>query len=207
MMRAFAFVIFLSFLSLAAALAEEVAVFDVQWGQKRDRQKRSFAFAFFDKQASYTTYNFKRLVAGNFYVKTKIHRVIPNYLVQGGDPLSKGTDRSRVGTGGPGYTLPPEINRPHLRGSVAMGRLGDAVNPRRLTNGSQFYVCLQPIPAQDGKDTVFGEVVAGLDALDEISRLPADSNANPIDAVVVTRTYLIDRSQLGGPAIRSRPRR
>jgi cyclophilin family peptidyl-prolyl cis-trans isomerase len=88
-----------------------------------------------------------------------------------------------------------------------MGRLGDAVNPRRLSNGSQFYVCLQPIPAQDGQDTVFGQVVAGLDALDEISRLPADSNANPIVPVVVTRTYLIDRSQLGGPPVRSQPRR
>ncbi|MBV9999760.1 MAG: peptidylprolyl isomerase [Verrucomicrobia bacterium] len=207
MMRAFAFVIFLCFSSLIAAMADEVAVFDVQWGRKRDRQTRSFAFAFFDKQASYTVYNFKRLVAGNFYVKTTIHRVIPNYLVQGGDPLSKGKDRSRVGTGGPGYTLPPEINRRHLRGSVAMGRLGDAVNPRRLSNGSQFYVCLQPIPAQDGKDTVFGEVVAGLDALDEISRLPADSNANPVDPVVVTRTYLIDRSRLGGPPVRSQTRR
>ena len=166
----------------------------------------SFAVAFFEKDAPYTASNFKRLVTGNFYVRTKIHRVIPNYLVQGGDPLSKGKDRSRLGTGGPGYTLPPEIKRKHLRGSVAMGRLGDAVNPRRLSNGSQFYVCLQPIPAQDGQDTVFGQVVAGLDALDEISRLPADSNANPIVPVVVTRTYLIDRSQLGGPPVRSQPR-
>lgn len=206
MTRAFAFAIFLSSLSLIAVMADEVAVFDVQWGRKQDRQTRSFAIAF-DKEAPYTAYNFKRLVTSNYYVKTTIHRVIPNYLVQGGDPLSKGKDRSRVGTGGPGYTLPPEINRKHLRGAVAMGRLSDAVNPRRLSNGSQFYVCLQPIPTQDGKDTVFGEVVGGLEALDEISRLPADSNANPIDPVIVTRAYLIDRSQLGGPLVRPQRRR
>src|SRR4029079_19337997 len=103
------------------------------------------------------------------------------------------------GTGGPGYTLRAEIRRRHLRGAVAMGRVPDNINPNRQSNGSQFYVCLQAIPSQDGKDTVFGEVVSGLSALDEISRLPADSNANPFDRVVVTKVYLIDRSQLGRP--------
>ena len=199
MNRAFGLVIFLLFSSLVASVADAVAVFDLQWGQKRDRRTRSFAIAFFDRQAPYTAFNFKRLVQNNFYVKTTIHRAVPNYLVQGGDPLSKKKDRAAMGTGGPGYTLPPEINRKHVRGAVAMGRLGDPVNPKRLSNGSQFYVCLQAIPTQDGKDSVFGEVVAGLDALYEISRLPTDNNANPLDRVVITRTYLIDRSQLGRP--------
>ena len=80
-----------------------------------------------------------------------------------------------------------------------MGRLPDKVNPNHLSNGSQFYVCLQPIPAQDGQDTVFGEVVSGLPALDEISHLQADTNANPVERVEITRTYIIDRSQLGHP--------
>src|SRR5580700_6543794 len=127
--------------STVACLADPVAVFDVQWGKGKERQKRSFAIG--------------------FYKKTTIHRVFPNYLVQGGDPLSKGKDRTAVGTGGPGYTLPAEIRRKHLRGSVAMGRLPDKINPNRQSNGSQFYVCLQPIASQDGQDTVFGEVVAG----------------------------------------------
>jgi cyclophilin family peptidyl-prolyl cis-trans isomerase len=185
--------------SAGACLADSVAVFDVQWGKGKERQKRSFAIGFYDADALRTSANFRKLVQDGFYKKTTIHRIFPNYLVQGGDPLSKKKDRSNVGTGGPGYTLAAEIRRKHLRGSVAMGRLPDNVNPTRQSNGSQFYVCLRPIPSQDGQDTVFGEVVAGLPALDEISRLPADSNANPIERVEVTRAYIIDRSQLGHP--------
>jgi cyclophilin family peptidyl-prolyl cis-trans isomerase len=184
---------------VVACLADPVAVFDVQWGKGKQRQTRSFEIAFYDADAPQTTANFKKLVQAGFYNKTTIHRVFPNYLVQGGDPLSKKKDRSVIGTGGPGYTLPAEIRRKHLRGAVAMGRLPDNVNPTRQSNGSQFYVCLQPIPSQDGQDTVFGQVIGGLEALDEISRLPADSNANPVDRVEVRRAYIVDRSQLGHP--------
>ena len=182
-----------------ACLADPVAVFDVQWGKGKERQTRTFAIGFYDADAPKTTANFKKLVTDGFYKKTTIHRVFPNYLVQGGDPLSKRKDRTVVGTGGPGYTLPAEIRRKHLRGSVAMGRLPNNVNPTHQSNGSQFYVSLQPIPAQDGQDTVFGEVVAGLPALDEISHLQVDTNNNPVERVEVTRTYIIDRSQLGHP--------
>jgi cyclophilin family peptidyl-prolyl cis-trans isomerase len=185
--------------SAVAGLADPVAVFDVQWGKGKDRQKRSFAIGFYDADAPRTSANFKKLVQDGFYKKTTIHRVFPNYLIQGGDPLSKNKDRSAVGTGGPGYTLPAEIRRKHFRGTVAMGRLPNNLNPNRQSNGSQFYVCLAPMPAQDGQDTVFGEVAGGLASLDEISHLPADSNANPVDRVEVVRTYIIDRSQLGRP--------
>lgn len=185
--------------SVVACLADPVAVFDVQWGKGKERQTRSFAIAFYDADAPQTTANFKKLVQDGFYTKTTIHRVFPNYLVQGGDPLSEKKDRTVIGTGGPGYTLRAEIRRKHLRGSVAMGRLRDNVNPTRQSNGSQFYVCLQPIPSQDGQDTVFGQVISGLEALGEISRLTADSNANPLGRVEVRRTYLVDRSQLGRP--------
>ena len=185
--------------SAVAGLADPVAVFDVQWGKGKDRQKRSFAIGFYDVDAPRTSANFKKLVQDGFYKKTTIHRVFPNYLVQGGDPLSKNKDRSAVGTGGPGYTLPAEIRRKHFRGTVAMGRLPNNLNPNRQSNGSQFYVCLAPMPAQDGQDTVFGEVAGGLASLDEISHLPSDSNANPVDRVEVVRTYIIDRSQLGRP--------
>ena len=180
-----------------ACLADPVAVFDVQWGKGKDRHTRTFAIGFYDADAPQTVANFKKLVTDGFYKNTTIHRVFPNYLVQGGDPLSKKKDRTVMGTGGPGYTLPAEIRRKHLRGSVAMGRLPNNVNPNHQSNGSQFYVSLQPIPAQDGQDTVFGEVVAGLPALDEISHLQVDTNDNPIERVEVTRAYIIDRSQLG----------
>jgi len=185
--------------SAISSIADPVAVFDVQWGKGKQRQSRSFAIAFFDASAPQTAANFRKLVKDGFYVKTTLHRVFPNYLVQGGDPLSKRKDRTVIGTGGPGYTLRAEIRRKHTRGAVAMGRLPDNINPTRQSNGSQFYVCLQPIASQDGKDTVFGEVISGLDALDEISRLPADSNANPIDRIQVRRTYIVDRSELGRP--------
>jgi peptidyl-prolyl cis-trans isomerase B (cyclophilin B) len=188
-------------LSLAVAcLAEPIAVFDVQWGKGKERQRRSFSIGFYDADAPRTTANFKKLVQDGFYKKTTFHRVFPNYLVQGGDPLSRKKDRTVIGTGGPGYTLPAEIRRKHFRGSVAMARLPNNINLNRQSNGSQFYVCLQPIPSQDGQDTVFGEVVAGLNALDEISHLAADANSNPIDRVEVVRAYLIDRSQLGQPS-------
>jgi peptidyl-prolyl cis-trans isomerase B (cyclophilin B) len=185
--------------SVVACLADQVAVFDLHWGKGKQRQTRSFAIAFFEADAPQTTANFKKLVQDGFYKKTAIHRVFPNYLVQGGDPLSKKKDRTVIGTGGPGYTVRAEIKRKLLRGSVAMGRLPDNVNTTRQSNGSQFYVALRPIPAQDGQDTVFGQVISGLQGLEEISRLPADSNANPIDRVEVSRAYLVDRSQLGRP--------
>ncbi len=178
--------------------AEEVAVFGLAWGKGKQRNVRSFAVALDSTAAAYTAYNFKKLVRDKFYVKTTLHRVIPNYLVQGGDPLSKHKDRDAVGTGGPGYTLPAEIRLPHIRGSIAMGRLADPVNPNRRSNGSQFYICLRAMPEQDRKDTVFGHVISGLPALDEISRLPTDTNSNPVERVVITRTYLIDRSALWG---------
>jgi peptidyl-prolyl cis-trans isomerase B (cyclophilin B) len=189
-------------ISAMTSQADPVAVFELQWGKKKDQQIRSFAIAFDETAAPHTVANFKKLVQNKFYVKTTIHRVIPGYLVQGGDPLSKGKDRTSVGTGGPGYTLPPEIRLRHVRGAIAMGRLPDAVNPKRLSNGSQFYVCLQDIPTQDGKDTVFGRVISGLDVLDQVSRVAADSNANPLERIEVRRTYIIDRSQLGGPTVR-----
>src|SRR5215469_3323521 len=180
--------------------AKDVAVFEVQWKEGKVRQTRTFAIALDEEAAPYTVYNFKKLVKDKFYVKTKIHRAISNYLIQGGDPLTKKNDKNVMGTGGPGYTLPAEIHLKHVRGAVAMGALPARVNPKLESNGSQFYICLTAIPSQDGKDTVFGHVVGGMDALIEISHAVADTNNNPINAIVVTRTYLIDESKLGGAA-------
>ena len=180
--------------------AKDVAVFEVQWKEGKVRQTRTFAIAFDEEAAPYTVYNFKRLVKEKFYVKTKIHRAIANYLIQGGDPLTKKNDRNVMGTGGPGYTLPAEIHLKHVRGAVAMGALSAKVNPKFESNGSQFYICLKDIPAQDGKDTVFGHVAGGMDALMEISNAVVDTNNNPINPIVVTKTYLIDESKLGAAA-------
>jgi cyclophilin family peptidyl-prolyl cis-trans isomerase len=180
--------------------AKDVAVFEVQWKEGKVRQTRSFAIGFDEDAAPYTVYNFKKLVKEKFYVHTKLHRAISNYLIQGGDPLTKKNDRNVMGTGGPGYTLPAEIRLKHVRGAVAMGALSAKVNPKFESNGSQFYICLRDIPTQDGKDTVFGHVAGGMDALMEISNAVVDTNNNPINPIVVTKTYLIDEKKLGGAA-------
>jgi cyclophilin family peptidyl-prolyl cis-trans isomerase len=201
-MKRFIALLFVFTITTSTIFAAQVAVFEVQWKEGKQRQTRSFAIGFDEQAAPYTVYNFKKLVNQRFYVKTTIHRVIPNYLVQGGDPLTRKNDRNIMGTGGPGYTLPAEIRLKHVRGAVAMGALPAKVNPKLESNGSQFYICLTGISSQDGKDTVFGHVAAGMDALIEISHAMADTNNNPINPIVVTRTYLIDESKLGGQTTR-----
>jgi cyclophilin family peptidyl-prolyl cis-trans isomerase len=130
--------------------------------------------------APQTVANFKKLVASGFYKGLAFHRVIPNYLVQTGDPGSKDfRGKAKWGLGDPGYTIPPEIGKKHTRGSIAMARLGDDVNPSRESNGSQFYISLAPLPALDGKYTVFGQVVSGLEVLDEMATVPTDDNDIP----------------------------
>jgi cyclophilin family peptidyl-prolyl cis-trans isomerase len=120
-------------------------------------------------------------VKENFYQNLTFHRIVPAFIVQGGDPISKEnwTD-ARVGTGGPTEGIPAEIGRPHVRGSVAAARKPDALNPTRESSGSQFYICLADLPALDrGGYTVFGQVVEGMDVVDKISRVKnSGPNAN-----------------------------
>jgi len=123
--------------------------------------------------------NFKKLTREGFYDGTTFHRVVPGFVIQGGDPLSKDNDRSNDGTGGPGYTIPAEIHARHVRGSVAAARTGDQVNPRRRSSGSQFYICVAPLPNLDGQYTVFGHVVRGMDVVDRIVAAPRDERDNP----------------------------
>src|SRR5260370_24304552 len=151
------------FVGLAARLivtssvlsAKDVAVFDVQWKEGKQRQTRSLAIGFDEDAAPYTVFNFKKLIKEKFFVKTTIHRVIPNYLIQGGDPLTKKKDRNVMGTGGPGYTLPAEIRLKHLPSAVAIGALPGRRHPKLESNVSQFYICLTVIPKRDGNATAF----------------------------------------------------
>ena len=125
------------------------------------------AIEFYEGDAPATVENFKKLARASVLQRPiAFHRAFPHVLVQVGDPFSRGRDRSKVGTGGPGYTLPPEIRRKHTVGAVAMARLPDKINPSRLSNGSQFFVCLAPMPTYDGQYTVFGHVIYGLEVLD-----------------------------------------
>jgi peptidyl-prolyl cis-trans isomerase B (cyclophilin B) len=110
-----------------------------------------------------TVANFEKLSKDGFYNNLTFHRVEPGFVVQGGDP-------SGNGTGGPGYDLPAEISptEKHLRGTLAMARKGDNVNPDRKSSGSQFYICLAPAPFLDGQYTSFGGVVEGMNVVDQI---------------------------------------
>jgi peptidyl-prolyl cis-trans isomerase B (cyclophilin B) len=110
-----------------------------------------------------TVANFETLVNKGFYNGLTFHRVEPGFVVQGGDP-------DGTGRGGPGYTVPAEINanEHHLRGTLATARTGDEVNPQRASSGSQFYICLDKAPFLDANYTIFGGVIKGMDAVDQI---------------------------------------
>ncbi len=138
-----------------------------------------------DDKAPKHAANFRKLAKEGFYAGTTFHRVIPGFMIQGGDPNSKGDDRSKDGLGGPGYTIDAEIGLTHGRGVIAAARMGDQVNPARKSNGSQFYITVAAAPSLDGQYTVFGKVVKGMDVVDKIAAVPRDSNDNPIQKVLI----------------------
>lgn len=117
----------------------------------------------YPKKAPLSVTNFIQLAEGGFYNGLIFHRVVPNFVIQGGDP--QGT-----GTGGPGYTLASEISLPHQKGALAWARLPDHVNPQKKSSGSQFYITLEKIPYLDGEYTVFGQTVAGMDVIKQIEQ-------------------------------------
>jgi protein-export membrane protein SecD len=112
--------------------------------------------------APLTVNNFVFLAEQGFYDNLTFHRVEPGFVIQGGDPMG-------TGAGGPGYTVPAEIELPHVEGAIAMARQGDEVNPERASSGSQFYVTLAPTPQLDGAYTVFGQVTEGMDVVQSIA--------------------------------------
>lgn len=107
--------------------------------------------------------NFIQLSQGGFYNGLSFHRVVPRFVVQGGDP--EGT-----GSGGPGYTVPAEIKLSHKEGALAWARLPDHVNPQKRSSGSQFYITLETVPHLDGDYTVFGYTVSGMDVVKKIEQ-------------------------------------
>lgn len=173
----------------AMACQAEEAVLHLRVGDATEDQL--VVIALDAKDAPVTVENFKKLIAQKFYKGMAVHRIVPETLVQMGDPLSrKKKDRSATGTGGPGYTLPAEIHEKHVRGSVAMAALPPAINPARLSNGSQFYIALRPLPDLDKDYTVFGHVTSGLELLDSVSRRGRDTNDYPLEAVTIRTVEL-----------------
>lgn len=129
----------------------------------------------FIKSAPETVRNFTTLAKSNFYDGTLFHRVIPGFMIQGGDPNTKKPDKSKWGMGGPGYTIKAEFNsKSHLRGIVSMARATDPDSA-----GSQFFIVTSDSTFLDRQYTVFGEVLQGMDIADKIVKLPRDRNDCP----------------------------
>ena len=122
-----------------------------------------------------TVRNFSQLAKSGFYDGTLFHRIIPGFMIQGGDPNTKNPDKSTWGQGGPGYNLKAEFNsRSHLRGIVSMARTNDPDSA-----GSQFFIVTSDSTFLDRQYTVFGEVVEGMEVADKIVNLPRDGNDCP----------------------------
>lgn len=149
---------------------EEVAVMETSYGR--------IILKFFPSKAPKHVESFKKLARKGFYNGLRFHRVIPGFMIQGGDPLSKSADRSRHGTGGPGYTVKAEFNNiKHTAGILSAARSSDPDSA-----GSQFFIMHAAYPSLDGQYSVYGQVVKGMDVVDKIANLPKDGNDNPLEA-------------------------
>jgi peptidyl-prolyl cis-trans isomerase B (cyclophilin B) len=152
-------------------MAEIRAVIETKFG--------NMELKFFPDVAPIHVNNFIELTKKEFYDGTTFHRVIPGFMIQGGDPNSKNPDRRIHGMGGPGYTIKAEFNdKPHKRGTFSMAR---AAHPDSA--GSQFFICVADSPFLDRQYTVFGEVVSGMDVVDKIVNQTRDSRDNPIERI------------------------
>jgi peptidyl-prolyl cis-trans isomerase B (cyclophilin B) len=137
---------------------------------------------FFPDVAPNHVRNMVKLANDKFYDGTTFHRVIPGFMIQGGDPNSKEQDRSRHGMGGPGHRVNAEFNhRSHKRGTLSMARSQDPNSA-----GSQFFICVADANFLDGQYTVFGEVVNGMETVDRIVNAKRDGNDNPLDRIEMT---------------------
>ena len=121
----------------------------------------------FDAEAPDTVANFEKLANSEFYDGTRFHRVIDNFMIQGGDPLSKDPNNPRVGSGGPGYQIKCETHlntHKHVAGTLSMAHAG------KDTGGSQFFICHSPQPHLDRVHTVFGQVREGMNVVNSIKK-------------------------------------
>jgi peptidyl-prolyl cis-trans isomerase B (cyclophilin B) len=154
-------------------MAETKAVIETKFG--------NIEIKFFPEVAPNHVNNFIELAKKGFYDGTAFHRVIPGFMIQGGDPNSKNPDKSTHGTGGPGYTIKAEFNeKHHKRGTLSMARAGHPDSA-----GSQFFICVADAPFLDRQYSAFGEVVSGMEVADKIVSQPRDKRDNPNERIEV----------------------
>ena len=165
-------VILLSTLLLTAVVsAQEIAVIETKFGK--------IEMEFFEDKAPGHVKNFKDLAKKGFYDGTIFHRVIPGFMIQGGDPNTKSDDRATHGMGGPGYSIQGEFNdTPHKRGILSMARSQDPNSA-----GSQFFIVVKKSSFLDGKYTAFGKVLSGMAVADQIVNAPRDKRDNPDERI------------------------
>jgi cyclophilin family peptidyl-prolyl cis-trans isomerase len=150
-------------------MSETTAVIETKFG--------NIEITFFPEVAPNHVKNFIDLARKGFYDGTIFHRVIPGFMIQGGDPNTKQADKSKYGTGGPGHTVKAEFNaKPHKRGTLSMARSGHPDSA-----GSQFFICVANAPSLNNQYTVFGEVTSGMEAVDKIVSQPRDPRDNPLE--------------------------
>ena len=159
----------------------EIAVIETTMG--------NIELEFLEDKAPGHTKNFKDLAKKGFYDGTTFHRVIPGFMIQGGDPNSKSADRSRHGMGGPGYTIKAEFNdTSHDRGILSMARSQDPNSA-----GSQFFIVVKASHFLDNQYTAFGKVVKGMGVADKIVNTPRDARDIPIDRVEMKSVKIVNR--------------
>ena len=161
--------------------SNEIAVIETTMG--------NIEFEFLEDKAPGHTKNFKDLAKKGFYDGTTFHRVIPGFMIQGGDPNSKSADRSRHGMGGPGYMIKAEFNdTSHDRGILSMARSQDPNSA-----GSQFFIVVKASHFLDNQYTAFGKVIKGMGVADKIVNTPRDARDNPIDRVEMKSVKIVNR--------------
>lgn len=157
-------------------MAETRAIIETKFGK--------IELKFFPDAAPGHVNNFIELAKKGFYNGTTFHRVIPGFMIQGGDPNSKEADKSNHGMGGPGYTIKAEFNKnPHKRGTLSMAR-----SAQPDSAGSQFFICAADASFLDRQYTVFGEVVSGMETVDAIVNQPRDRRDNPNERIEMNVT-------------------
>ncbi len=168
---------------MSEAEKNELAVIEVQgFGEIRLR--------FFPDMAPRHVENLKKLARKGFYDGVTFHRIVPGFVIQGGDPNTKDANPDNDGTGGPGYTIEAEFNdTPHRRGILSMARKAGPDSA-----GSQFFIIVKDSPFLDGKYTAFGEVVSGMDVVDRIVSQPKDSRDRPVENIVMKSVRIVPGS-------------
>jgi cyclophilin family peptidyl-prolyl cis-trans isomerase len=148
-------------------------------------------FGLFKDEAPVNVENIIKLVKKGFYNGTTFHRVVPKFVIQGGDPNSKDNDPTNDGYGGPGYYVKDEIskNLKHLPGTVALAKAADN------QNGSQFYICLDTLDFLDGKYTIIGQVTIGMDVVQKIAKVKTGKNDRPIVNVIMKKVYMKEKEK------------